>query len=48
MAQWVKEPMLSLLWLRSDTWPGNFWHSQKNKINKIKYELEEVNINLGW
>ena len=24
VAQWVKEPALSLLWLRFHPWPGNF------------------------
>ena len=45
MAQWVKDPALSLLWLGSplrcgfDPWPGNFhmlWAQPKTKQNKTK------------
>ena len=37
VAQWVKDPALSLLWLRFDPWPRNFrmlwmWPKHKNKV----------------
>ena len=39
MVQWVKDPVLSLLWCRLDPWPGNFymlkvWLKIKIKIKK--------------
>ena len=43
--QWVKEPVLSLLWQRFDSWPGNFhmpwaWpKKKKNDSEKGKYCL---------
>ena len=47
VAQWVKDPVLSLQWLESPlrgSTPGpgistNHWHGQKNKIIKEKINL---------
>ena len=42
MAQWVKDLVLSLLWLGFDPWPGNFHMPQpvNNNNNKnLKIEL---------
>ena len=40
MAHQVKDLALSLLWLRFDPWPGNFYMSQGwPKNNKIKQNL---------
>ena len=39
VAQWAKDPALSLLWLRFDPWPGKFhmpWERQKKKKKKKK------------
>ena len=44
MAQWVKDPVLSLLWRRFDPWPGNFCvptaGQKKKKKKKKKRERE--------
>ena len=37
MAQWVKDPVLSLLWLRFAPWPGNFCMSQVWPPKKKKW-----------
>ena len=46
VAQWIKDPVLSLLWYRSllwhgfDPWPGNFhlwWAQPKKKKEKEEY-----------
>ena len=44
MAQWIKDPALSLLWLRFSPWPGNFcmsWAQPKKNIlsNRFLYQL---------
>ena len=31
LAHWVKDPALSLLWLRFDLWPGNLHMAKKKK-----------------
>ena len=36
MAQWVKDPAVSLLWHELDPWPGNFWVLQVQLKNKNK------------
>ena len=38
VAQWVKDPMLSLLWCEFDPWPGNFHMplAQPKTPNQIK------------
>ena len=38
MAQWVKDLALSLLWHRSDPWPGNF-HKEKKKRKVLYIEV---------
>ena len=48
MTQWIKDPALSLLWLRSllwhrlDPWPGNF-HMLQAQPNKEKDEQKKKN-----
>ena len=45
MAQWIKDPELSLLWHRFGLWPGNFhvpWVWQ-NKTKQNKRQRENAN-----
>ena len=44
MAQWVKDPVLSLLWRRFDPWPGNFHMPQARPKKKVKNKLKEISI----
>ena len=53
MAQWVKDPTLSLLWLRSflrhgfDPWLGKFCMPQRFKPQPKQKTIEEKNIISG-
>lgn len=38
MAQWVKSPVLSLLWGKSDPWPRNFCRPQAQPKKERKRE----------
>ena len=52
MAHWVKDPALSLQWLRSmlghkfDPWPGNFCMPQARQKNKPKLVEKHILFNL--
>ena len=41
MAQWVKDPMLSLLWHGCDPWPWNFHMLQAKRKEKRRNENRE-------
>ena len=38
MARWVKDPVLSLLWLKFDPWPWNLYMLWVKKIKKGREE----------
>ena len=42
MAQWVKDPVLSLLWHRFNPWPRDFSHAPDAARKKKKKELGHV------
>ena len=41
MAQWVKDPALSLLWHGFNPWPGEFLHSPGLAKNKTKNKKKQ-------
>ena len=48
MAQWVKYPVLSLLWRRFNPWPGNFHMPQvRPKMKKIYIYIEFMTLSFS-
>ena len=41
MAQWVKDPALSLLWCRFDSWSGNFCMPQVEPKKKNERDMDK-------